>query len=173
MKTFIALLFSIFTLQTYAAQTNEEIIADLSIISIDEDSPVYSDSANGAQFKIDLEAKEVTLNVFQSMPTCAGDMACIMVMPAPLMVTLPLISTEMNECGSLTYTAVYHGAEFDELLETLTVTDNSNFQCQSFVPVPTFAVEYETLVPGTQLKTKATFVNVPDIGLPVLPLDSY
>lgn len=168
MKILAALFVAAFCLHSQAESPINNMLVDLEIVSIDEDSPVYSPSATNAQIEVNLVSMEMTLTVFQSMPLCED--LCILVMPSPLTITLSLEAIEADECGTMTYIAEKDQTASNGLAETLVLVDNTHSQCSASVE---YEVTLKSFNPLTQIDAEALFVGNSQIHLPVLPLDSY
>ncbi len=67
-------------------------------------------------------------------------------MPAPLIISLPLVAFEEGACGIKIYTADENKMPVDGIHQTLRVYDNQDFSlhCQSIRAVPATEVVYET-----------------------------
>ena len=172
MKTFFALIFAALTFHTTTSLASSDFISsDLSILSIDEDSPAYSPTAYGAEIELNLNSEKIKLAVFQTMPAC--DAICIMLMPSPIEIELPLASIEIDECGTVFYTAISDQSDSDGLIHSLTFQDNTNRVCPTLQELPTHSVEYETFHSQAQMDTRASFIALKNNHITVVPLSSH
>ena len=100
-------------------------------------------NTHGGEVVISMAKSEVSLTVYQSID-CPPDMACIALAPAPMRITLPLVSVDTTTCGDVVYRAVKNNMPADGALETLTVTDHTQNQCPHLMMLPATAISYST-----------------------------
>lgn len=72
--------------------------------------------------------KSLTLTLNKSMPKCAQGMMCIQVMPAPMIVTLDVVTVERTKC-SVVYTATTPTNVKSMISEVVTVEDYTDSTC--------------------------------------------
>lgn len=106
--------------------------------------------------RIDHAQLLITLIIQQNMPLCPQDMMCIQMMPAPLVIELPLVAKQTDSCGTVTYTARLDQRPVDGLLQELVVKDNTKFNCIAVGEIPATEVEYTTQATET---TRSTFLG--------------
>lgn len=132
----------------------------------------FANFADG-NIAIDYFEDTLTLTIFQS-PVCGPDMVCATVMPAPQIITLPIISSENNGCGAI-YVAEGSDA-FGEEVERITLTDYRNATCEIALNHLTH-VEYSTFS-FSDTPTISSFYGHGlefeiDMNLPVNPIDPF
>ena len=102
-------------------------------------------TADGGSIDIDMTKGEISLTIYQSID-CPPNMACIALMPAPLRISLPLVSTETTSCGDVIYTAMKDKTPADGALETLRVVDHTKNECLHTRMLPATAITYSTYI---------------------------
>ena len=99
-------------------------------------------NAGPASLVLNYEKAEVTLTVTRHFSCPAGQM-CAQMMPAPLVVQLPVVSVTSDSCGLRTVTAKQDSRPVDGMLQEIKVTDSSRMTCKTFVAVEPTAI-YKT-----------------------------
>lgn len=74
---------------------------------------------------------------------CPPGLFCAQVMPAPIMVTLPITHESVNSCGSRIYGASHDDRPVDGIYESLTVIDNTKNECPHLVALPATEVIHD------------------------------
>ena len=97
---------------------------------------------------------------------CPVGTICALLMPAPTIITLPLISSFVGHCGSEIYHALVDETPVDGLKEEITVTDNTNNTCPTFNILPETEVQYNATNPWVG---KTTYSRFNGTALKLLP----
>lgn len=119
-------------------------VKETSLSSINLDPMAFPGvRAHSGFVKVDRVRKLVTL-IIQQTARCPKDMMCIQMMPAPIVIELPLISKLRDNCGTITYTAQQDQRSLDGSLLELIVKDNTKNDCEFRVALPQTEVEYST-----------------------------
>ena len=92
---------------------------------------------------INQSIKTVQLTL-QPEPICPSDMFCILVVPEPVIIKLPLVSQNVNECGAIVYIAEFTKVLEDGVKEVIKVLDHSKSSCSNYSEVE---VEYSSNSP--------------------------
>ncbi len=95
--------------------------------------------------QVDKATQELRLTLWSPSP-CDADMVCTAVIADYTEIVLPLLSTEVDTCGAIHYTAGVYNTPVDGLEEILTVTDNRAMTCEILVQFMT-EVTYRTYNP--------------------------
>jgi hypothetical protein len=97
-------------------------------------APVHFDqSFESGNLNIDYDQKMVTLTLNRSMQCPAGQI-CIQMMPAPLVVRLPIVSVEAGECGALKVLARKNLMTRDGVMEQISIVDDTSLICRIMLP---------------------------------------
>ena len=94
--------------------------------------PAHVRTAGSGTMTIDYQKNEVSLFVVREFHCPAGAL-CAPAVPAPLMVTLPIVSIKERECGILVVTAREDLRRTDGALSQISIEDTSHLTCQFFV----------------------------------------
>ena len=108
---------------------------------------------------LDYDKKEVSLTFERRMPPCPEHKACIMMMPAPMQITLPIVSVKTDGCNLNTVVASQDQRPVDGIFQSFTLLDATNPKCMFFAPVvqnATFVTQGYNRLEGTEFKTKST-----------------
>lgn len=137
--------------------------AQLKEMHIDQKSYLaQEDLDKTGSISINQATKTITLQLNRKMH-CPPGRYCPMVMPEPVLITLPLVSVKQGHCDSVIYQARKDKRPVDGILEVLTVVDNSRFynRCRTVRAVDITEVHYETSgynrMEREQLKTHSVF----------------
>lgn len=117
---------------------------------------------NSGTVDVDFRKGVVRLTVYAKSP-CPPNRICAMMMPAPYIVELPIVSVKRNGCGELVTTAKRDKRPVDGSLQQLTVVDHSQLICR-YLPRAATIVEYITDSPRTingHVSTKSEFLAGP------------
>ncbi len=98
--------------------------------------PVEATQITGGLVTIDTDNQTIALTVDKENP-CAGKLVCPPSLNNKLSIKLPISSIERDHCGVLQYVAIQ---EETSGAQVLTVRDNSNSICRSFIAVPKTSV---------------------------------
>lgn len=107
---------------------------------------------------LDLNESKVTLTVLQHN-NCPINAMCILSMPMPLIVELPIVKIEQDSCGTQIITALHDSRPVDGALEIITVTDYSSTFCEMFLPYiakATYKTKYFNRINGKQITNLST-----------------
>ena len=152
----IAAMFVSFSNQAMAHLSVDEspvvMSAELETIEINHE---WLNDVESGSITVDVTKQEITLSLVTGW-TCPPNMACIAVMPEPVVIKLPIVNTYSDWCGSTTYEAEIDATPADGLYETLVVTDYSNLNCRIAMPYMT-KIEYRTFNPWVQDWTSSHF----------------
>ncbi len=110
---------------------------------------------NGGSLTVDTATREATLTLYRSTP-CTPGRVCPMIVFAPKIITLPLVSRQTNNCNAVVYTAVSDRSMVDGLRQVLTITDNANNECKTMRALSPIEASYETMG-RTQLGSVQTY----------------
>ncbi|MBI3558743.1 MAG: hypothetical protein HY074_20945 [Deltaproteobacteria bacterium] len=131
--------------------------AELTRIHLDEQLP-YKDSVVGAEIEINYAARKATLTLMRKF-SCPVGQFCAQVMPMPIVIELPIVDRNVDECGSKLIKAAKDLRRVDGALQTLAIRDNTANHCPSFVARPATEVimksEYHGR--GRPMSTRSTF----------------
>ena len=119
--------------QANATSMLTQLNANLQTFNMDAASPLAQRDIRFGTIKIDFAHQEVTL-ILNPAFRCnapAGAM-CMMVMPQPVEVTLPLKSVTTDGCNAIVYEAEVNYLPVDGNGKFLTVIDNSNNYCEMY-----------------------------------------
>lgn len=94
---------------------------------------------------------------------CPPGRFCAQVMPAPVIITLPIKKVSEGACNSIIYVAAEDKRPVDGMYQGLRITDNKRFSesCLNTRFVDSTFVEYKTISPGfgaPVVETLSTFV---------------
>jgi hypothetical protein len=119
-------------------------------------------NANGLMH-VDYDAQTVSLTVPRRMPRCPRDMACIQVMPSPMIVQLPITDIKTDSCGIRTVVALKDQRPVDGILQKIKLVDASDATCQ-FFRAPDQPASYQTRaydrMSSREIKTNSTMMLV-------------
>lgn len=144
------------TINTFAPTLKETHLSDLNL----DPMAFPGVKAHSGFVKIDRAQKVITLIIQQAMGRCPQNQMCIQMMPAPLVIELPLIAKQRDSCGTVTYTARLDQRPVDGILQELTVKDHTKNNCPTFAALPETEVDYATETSGSKnniLRTHSTF----------------
>jgi hypothetical protein len=167
-KTFLALIAMSLVTTTFAgaAQAKPVIVnkdkvaraAALERIQLDENlAPIGK--AVGGSIELDVPNKTATLRIELAVECKAGEM-CPHIVPAPIEVTLPIVSVKVDGCGTKMIIAKQDERPLDGALHLLTIEDNTTNICPHFVMMSPTVVVYQTEIfdrrSGKAVKTMTT-----------------
>ena len=141
MKNVLFALALAFTAQANARSLIAHQAAGLTHLNFAEGSPLAQRNINGGQIQLDYTTSEVTLTLYPSFH-CPEGAFCAMMMPAPVIVTLPLVDRQVDTCGNVHYTAKKDLRTVDGINEEIVVSDNRGNRCLTFVALPPTGVSY-------------------------------
>jgi hypothetical protein len=98
-------------------------------------APNHVQNPQGGTLTVDYTKLTVKLEIRRGMPPCPAGMACIQMIPSPLIVELPLTSIEEDSCGIHHVTAQRDARPVDGALEKIQFEDISGMTCRTFAPV--------------------------------------
>ena len=133
--------------------------ADLTRWTIDPQL-YFANSIDGGTVVLNLSSKTLDLTLFTAMPRCLPPRMCPMYMPAPIMISLPIVSVRTDDCGTVIVKAREDRRPVDGGLQTLVLRENGMNHCPSFVARPGTEVVYKTESAGMSgyiEKTRSTF----------------
>lgn len=96
---------------------------------------------------VDFRSQTITLAAYRPF-YCPPHLVCAQVMPAPVVITLPITNRFVDECGSITYTAEKDQRPVDGALQQLLVIDNTDNRCPTFQALAPTEVQYHTEIYG-------------------------
>ena len=73
---------------------------------------------------------------------------CIAMMPAPVIIDLPLLKTTQDACGSTLFTAKRDARPVDGSLEMIKITDHSTRTCKDYRALPGVEAKWITKTSG-------------------------
>ncbi len=97
-------------------------------------APNHVTNAGAGKLTVDYANKKMRLVVEREM-TCPENMKCAAVMPAPLVIELPITSVQTDSCGIHHVTAKRDMRPADGNLQQLTVDDSAAMTCKTLVAV--------------------------------------
>jgi hypothetical protein len=106
--------------------------AQLTTFDIDPSNPELR-RVNGGMITRDQFRNKLRLTLFRKND-CRPPRLCIAMMPAPVIVVLPIKSVMQTRCGSTIYTAELDQRPVDGKLQTLQLSDNSARRCKDLRP---------------------------------------
>ncbi|OQW55117.1 MAG: hypothetical protein A4S09_16965 [Proteobacteria bacterium SG_bin7] len=133
--------------------------AQLKKMHIDPNSYLAKERFRAGSIVVDQFTKTITLQLDRKW-YCPPGALCSMVMPAPIIIKLPLVSVTNGACNSLIFEARRDQRPVDGNLTVLSVVDNSRFNCPSLHPVEPTEVHLETVSAGMDghvVKTHSSF----------------
>lgn len=106
---------------------------------------------------VSYEQSFVRMTLERAMPRCPVGAMCAMVMPAPVVVELPITSVEVDHCGVKTVVAQTDMRPADGLLNKIELVDATdlNGRCHFIAPVEqkaSYTVEYYDQINGKAVK---------------------
>lgn len=157
-KIMIAAAFSLitaFSLSASAQASGEVFRAKLTYFNLDPRIQVMG-QVNQGHIEIDMVQEVATLALYPEF-RCPPNAYCAQVMPAPVIVTLPIIEVGTDECGSKVVTAVRDMRPADGGLEKLVIRDNTQAHCPTLIALAPTDVVYEIETAGFRLPVEKTF----------------
>ena len=134
------------------------------LLSFDVDPLLGLSQVNSGMIGVDLDKNELTLSLY-STSYCPPNVYCIMSIPAPYIVTLPIKSIGSTLCGGTVYVAERDMRPVDGALQRLVLVDNSaNSVCmnsidsQSLTEV-TYATSYYHHFSVKEITTESHFTG--------------
>lgn len=96
-----------------------------------------SSLAKASSVTVTVDYIEQTVHIFapRMMPPCPAGMACVMMMPAPYSITLPITNMTEDNCGIKKVVATVDKRPVDGLMTKVTLTDATETSCM-FVRAP-------------------------------------
>jgi hypothetical protein len=120
------------------------------LISANITKVVYIDSflhhlngVTGGHIALDRGARNAKLTLDRPF-YCPADSICAQVMPAPVVIELPIVAKKTDPCGTVIYTALRDARPVDGILETLEVRDNTANTCKTLVALAPTDIKYNT-----------------------------
>jgi len=101
----------------------------------------------GGSIQVDRRERQLRL-VLQRAFYCPPRALCAMVMPAPYIVELQIVSQSTDRCGSVHYEAQVDRRPMDGDLQRLQVVDNTRNRCPHFVALAPVQATYTTITAG-------------------------
>lgn len=137
----------VFFLSSLAVAETQGLTASLTKIKIDPNLDLARFTTGRIEVQLDKKLIRLTL---QKAMNCPRGLMCAMVMPQPLVVTVPLTKIEPSLCGTMIYQGEEDKRPADGSLRKIVVSDNSEFykHCRSVVAVPETLVTLDT-IPAT------------------------
>lgn len=117
------------------------------------DPAVTSGRAQSGSVEVNMLLKEATLNL-QLGFYCPRGRVCAQVMPAPISVTLPILSRGSDTCGTM---IVIAKRRTPAGLEQLEIRDNTKNVCPHFAQLADTEVIYTTESAAPAVKTRSVF----------------
>lgn len=137
----LCLLIAFTTTQASARTPIRSQSATITHFSFAKGSSLSQMKISGGQISLDYFAGEVTLSL-QPAFECPGKMICAQVMPAPIEVTLPLVHSFTDRCGTVHFTAKRDSRPVDGLNEVIRVSDHTRNTCPTLTILPATSVSY-------------------------------
>ncbi len=124
----------------------------------------YAAQVTGGRVVINETNNHIDLILNLGMPACPPNMACIMMMPAPVMERIQITEDIVNECGIRMVTGVRDERPVDGIYQRITVYDNTRNECPTFLPLAATEVEhtinYFDRLNGQSVSMHSTFEGV-------------
>lgn len=135
----------------------------MDVLQFDIKSADFSTShirnAGPGSLTLDYKNSTVKLFVAQNHMPCPAGMMCAAVMPAPLMVELPIVSITKDSCGIKHVVASRDSRPVDGALQQITVSDpTSGMTCMTLVavePQATYETRYFNRMNGSEIVNKS------------------
>lgn len=111
------------------------------------------------EIQVNYGLKTVQMTLQPSMPACPVGMFCAQVMPQPMVVELPIVSIQRDNCGILEVTALRDRRPVDGQLRKIKLYDASNVTCMFFVAYvqkATYETQYYSRVDGKEVVALST-----------------
>ncbi len=161
MKNLVALAVLLLSINSFARSIITKQSAELVNLNLDTDFAKSKglEESNFASVLVDYTKDEITL-VVEKPWSCPKDKFCATVMPAPLVLTLPLISIEVDGCGFITLIAEVDKMPVDGVKETIEITDYSKGVCEIVVVNPlvvTFTESWIDRIKGSLVERVSYF----------------
>lgn len=137
MKNLIALVALTLSLGSFATSIITQQTGELVNLNLDLDFAKSEglEKADFATVLVDYIEEEVVL-VIERPWSCPDGMFCATVMPAPVIIKLPLVSVEVDGCGFVQIKAELNEMPVDGIKETIEITDYSTGTCEIVVVNP-------------------------------------
>ncbi|MDZ4661924.1 MAG: hypothetical protein SGJ18_09950 [Pseudomonadota bacterium] len=105
----------------------------------------YANDIESASVSVDLITKKINLTLNKKF-YCPPEVYCAQSMPAPIIISLPLVTIQSGICGTTVYIAEENKLPVDGIRQMLKVHDNREFSshCLAIQSFPETAVVYET-----------------------------
>jgi hypothetical protein len=121
-------------------------------------SPSHVTNPGHATVTVDLNQDKVTLQIEQTN-NCPPNAMCILSMPVPVIVELPIVQVSYDRCGVRTIVAKKDSRPVDGALEVITVKDVSYNVCNvNFSPSASYRTEYFNRMGGKDIKLVSRMV---------------
>lgn len=141
MKSLMIALALAFTAQANARSIIRYVGAELTTIHLAQGSHLASMDIRSGKIALDNLSSEVTLTLNPEF-SCPSDQFCPMIALAPVEVTLPVISREVDSCGNVHYTAKKDQRPVDGMNQMIVVSDNRANRCLTIVELPPTSVSF-------------------------------
>jgi hypothetical protein len=129
--------------------------AELDQLNIDSQLPMSS-SIYGGAITVDYDQDQAVLTLYPRF-NCPADAYCAQMMPAPVVIELPIVSVYKDDCGSRVIVAEQNLVPVDGFFEQLEIHDNRSMTCKTLVAVPGTEVSYMSEGGRRYMKTFSTF----------------
>jgi hypothetical protein len=130
---------------------------EFSVVKADY-SPSHVTNPGHATVTVDFNHDTVTLFV-QQTNNCPPNAMCILSMPAPVIVELPIVEVKTDSCGIRTIIAKKDMRSADGALEVITVKDVSYNVCEYIAsPSATYKTQYFNRMGGKDIKLVSRMV---------------
>ena len=117
-----------------------------------------ADDMTGAHIVIDHMEQTATLTLYRAW-SCPEGVMCPMVMPAPVIIELPLENAVLDRCNTVIYSALDDQRPVDGNMRQLVIRDNTRNQCPHFAALPATEVTYKTLGGWVPEETHSIFTG--------------
>ena len=147
---FFALTLVCTTFLATTAQAQPELIisAPLNTIHLDSTLTISDYGIEDGHVALNLDTNEAVVTLYVPFH-CPEGLFCAQVMPEPVMIRLSIVSSGVSdECGTMTYYAVWDARPVDGDMQSLIITDNTQNHCQTLVALSATEVEYVTISAG-------------------------
>jgi hypothetical protein len=125
-------------------------VAQAALTTFNIDARESFNGANSGSVTVDLQSRIVSINL-AFRPICGAGMACPQFIRELGQIALPLVSAQPTSCGSVVYTATRDLMTVDGGFQSIVVTDNTRFRCESLVAMQ------PTTVVVREIPARATF----------------
>ena len=116
----------------------------------------YMDNVDNGGIKVNVTDNVITLSLYHKVE-CPEGFACIALALPPTIIELPIVSQEVDSCGSEIFVAMVDKTPMDGFRDTIQVVDNKFNTCLALLPLETTHVSYSAYNPWTDETTYSSF----------------